>query len=146
MVVREAIDALAPISTAKKLRISAAIDAAPLNCWGDPVRLQQIVNNLLTNACKFSFAGAEVRVAATRDAEHAQVTVADTGMGIPPEFMPHIFEPFRQAEGSQAAANDGLGLGLAIARHLVELHGGTIEAASPGTNRGAVFTVKIPLL
>jgi signal transduction histidine kinase len=146
MVVREAIDAFLPVFTAKNLRISAVIDAAPLNCWGDPVRLRQVLNNLLTNACRFSFDDAEVTVTATRNAEQAQVTVADTGMGIPPEFMPHIFDAFRQAEGLEAIASDGLGLGLAIARHLVELHGGTITASSPGVNCGAVFSVKIPLL
>jgi signal transduction histidine kinase len=146
VVAREAIEALEPVSSAKNLRITAVVDPVPLECWGDAVRLQQVVYNLLTNACKFSFDGAEVTVTATRNGEHAQLTIADTGMGIPPDFMPNIFEAYRQAEAPNAVANDGLGLGLAIARHLVEMHGGTIQAFSAGTNCGATFTVKIPLL
>jgi CheY-like chemotaxis protein len=113
---------------------------------GDPVRLQQVVGNLLSNAVKFTPDGGRLQVGLETTATHARITVSDTGAGIDPQFLPYIFERFRQADTTSTRRNKGLGLGLAISRHLVELHGGTIEAASAGEGRGSVFTVTVPLL
>lgn len=112
---------------------------------GDPARLQQVVWNLLTNAVKFTEAGGTVRVTLTVDGGNAVIAVRDTGSGIDPAFMPHMFERFRQADASTSRRHGGLGIGLSIARHLVELHGGTIRAESAGTGRGATFVVMLPL-
>jgi len=132
--------------------------AAPLTIAGDASRLQQIVWNLLSNAVKFTPAGGRVEVqleqsrhddySANSDgpARFVQLTVRDTGRGISPEFLPHVFDYFRQADSTTTRTFGGLGLGLAIVRHLAELHGGTVEAASPGVGQGATFTVKLPLL
>jgi CheY-like chemotaxis protein len=109
------------------------------------VRLQQVIGNLLANAVKFTPDGGRLRVAVDTTGTHARITVTDTGAGINAEFLPYIFERFRQADASSTRRNKGLGLGLAISRHLVELHGGTIEAASPGEGRGSTFTVSVPL-
>jgi CheY-like chemotaxis protein len=111
---------------------------------GDADRLQQVVWNLLSNAIKFTPHGGEVWVGLARHAGHAEISVRDTGQGIAPEFLPHVFDRFRQADGTPTRAHGGLGLGLAIVRHLVELHGGTVEAASAGEGRGATFTVHLP--
>jgi CheY-like chemotaxis protein/anti-sigma regulatory factor (Ser/Thr protein kinase) len=111
----------------------------------DSHRLQQAVLNLLSNAIKFTPADGRVGLTLHCDRTHAILRVVDTGIGIPPEFLSHVFERFRQADGSTTRTHGGLGLGLAIVRHLVELHGGTVEAASEGEGRGAVFTVKLPV-
>jgi PAS domain S-box-containing protein len=113
---------------------------------GDPGRLQQIIWNLLTNAIKFTKDGGSVRMAVTTDATTVTITVTDSGIGIRKDFLPYIFEPFRQAESSTTRAYGGLGLGLSIVRYLVELHGGSITAESEGEGRGAVFTVVLPRL
>jgi PAS domain S-box-containing protein len=113
---------------------------------GDANRLQQIIWNLLTNAIKFTPGGGEVRLEVRQGAESVSLTVTDTGIGIAPEFMPHIFEPFRQAESPSTRIHGGLGLGLSIVRYLVELHGGQITAASDGERKGAAFTVEFPRL
>ncbi len=113
---------------------------------GDPVRLQQVVSNLLTNAVKFTPAGGRVRVTLERDDGTARIVVADTGRGIAPEFLPHVFDRFRQAERTTVHARGGLGLGLAIVQHLVEMQGGAVQAESPGEGRGATFTVTLPLV
>jgi signal transduction histidine kinase len=111
---------------------------------GDPARLQQVVCNLLSNAIKFTPAGGRVDVElALRDGQ-VQISVTDTGQGIKPEFLPHVFERFRQEDGSIIRRQGGLGLGLAIVRHLVELHSGTVEAHSDGEGRGARFIVRLP--
>ena len=101
---------------------------------GDPSRLQQVVWNLLSNAIKFTPRGGHVQVRLARVESHVEISVADTGQGIAAEFMPHVFERFRQADASTSRKYGGLGLGLAIVKHLVELHGGTVEVASPGEN------------
>ncbi|HET7402235.1 MAG TPA: PAS domain S-box protein, partial [Usitatibacter sp.] len=111
----------------------------------DAHRLQQAVLNLLSNAIKFTPADGRVGLTLHCDATHAVVRVVDTGIGIPPEFLPHVFERFRQADGTMARRHGGLGLGLSIARHVVEMHGGTIEASSPGQDLGATFTIRLPL-
>ncbi|WP_413201278.1 ATP-binding protein, partial [Nostoc piscinale] len=112
---------------------------------GDPVRLQQVVWNLLSNAIKFTPANGRIDITLEYTNLQAQIQVSDTGQGISEEFLPYIFERFRQADGSKTRSNPGLGLGLAIVRHLVELHGGTIEAHSPGEGQGATFIVTLPL-
>ncbi len=113
---------------------------------GDAHRLQQVVWNLLSNAIKFTPKGGEVSVVLGRADSHARVVVRDTGQGIAPDFLPHVFERFRQADASSTRSYGGLGLGLGIVRHLVELHGGTVRAESEGENEGATFTVLLPLL
>ncbi|MBM0743903.1 GAF domain-containing protein [Phormidium sp. CLA17] len=113
---------------------------------GDSVRLQQIIWNLLTNAVKFTDAGGQVNIRLSSSDRHAQIQVIDTGKGIHPDFLPHVFEYFRQADSTTTRQFGGLGLGLAIVRHLVELHGGTVQADSVGEGKGATFTVQLPLL
>jgi CheY-like chemotaxis protein/anti-sigma regulatory factor (Ser/Thr protein kinase) len=111
---------------------------------GDPTRLQQIVWNLLTNAVKFTPEGGRVKLRMEGDADNVRITVSDTGKGIEPEFLPFVFDHFRQADPSSARRHGGLGLGLSLVKHLVELHGGTIAATSEGKGRGAAFTVTLP--
>jgi CheY-like chemotaxis protein len=112
---------------------------------GDPNRLRQVIWNLLSNAIKFTQRGGSVNIKLDCVESTARLTVSDTGEGISPEFLPYVFDRFRQAEGSISRKQGGLGLGLAVVRHLVELHGGTISAESQGPGRGAVFTVALPL-
>jgi signal transduction histidine kinase/ActR/RegA family two-component response regulator len=139
-----AIETVMPAATAKhiKLHLSAVPESAePVP--GDTIRLQQVVLNLLSNAIKFTPEGGRVDVVLKRDASGMQIAVADTGEGIAPEFLPHVFDRFRQADAATTRTHSGLGLGLAIVRELVELHGGTVEAESAGIGRGATFTVTI---
>ena len=118
----------------------------PTEVVGDPVRLQQVVSNLLTNAIKFTPAGGRVGVRLERDEAVARIVVEDSGRGISAEFLPHVFDRFRQAERTTVHARGGLGLGLAIVHHLVELHQGTVQVESPGEGKGATFTVTLPLV
>jgi CheY-like chemotaxis protein len=111
---------------------------------GDPDRLQQVFWNLISNAVKFTPERGRVDVRLARVGQYIEVTVSDTGMGISEQFLPHVFERFRQSDSSTTRAHGGLGLGLAIVRHLVEMHGGTVSAASGGEGRGAEFTVRLP--
>jgi PAS domain S-box-containing protein len=127
---------------AKAIRVETKLDAA--NFLGDAARLQQVMWNLLSNAVKFTPTGGRVQVKLENNGAHARITVSDTGQGISREFLPHVFERFRQAETTSTRAHGGLGLGLAIVRHLVELHGGTVQAESPGLGYGATFTVTLP--
>lgn len=113
---------------------------------GDASRLQQVVWNLLSNAIKFTPSGGRVEVQLKRLGSEACMTVSDTGKGIPADFLPYVFDYFRQADATTTRKIGGLGLGLAIARHLVELHGGTVQANSPGEGQGATFTIRLPLL
>jgi PAS domain S-box-containing protein len=145
-VLEAAVEAAQPDVEAKRLRLDVSIPPRPLTVSGDPVRLQQVVGNLLSNAAKFTPDGGRLRVVLETTATHARITVSDTGAGISAEFLPFIFERFRQADTTSTRRNKGLGLGLAISRHLIELHGGTIEASSPGEGQGSVFTVTVPLL
>jgi PAS domain S-box-containing protein len=145
-IVRSAMDAIAPAADAKGVRIETVLDphAAPIS--GDPERLQQILWNLLSNAVKFTSRGGRVQVRLERVNSHVEVSVSDTGIGISPDFLPHVFERFRQADSGIARGRGGLGLGLSIARQLTEMHGGTIEVSSGGVGKGATFRVKIPLM
>jgi PAS domain S-box-containing protein len=125
------------------LEREVAADVAPVS--GDPNRLQQVVWNLLSNALKFTPPGGRVLVRVGRTAEHAEIAVVDSGVGIAPDFMPHVFERFRQADSSTTRKHGGLGLGLAIVKQLTELHGGTVRAESDGEGQGATFVVRLPL-
>jgi PAS domain S-box-containing protein len=143
-VVESSIDVMRPAATAKRIRITTSFAAPQLYVVGDPDRLQQVVWNLLSNAIKFSGEEGDVDVRLERGEHHARIVVRDRGKGIGPPFLPYVFDRFRQADSSTTRHHGGLGLGLAIVRHLVELHGGTVEAESPGEGRGATFTVHLP--
>jgi signal transduction histidine kinase/ActR/RegA family two-component response regulator len=145
-VIEAAIDTVRPAADAKNIRLQSVLDPAAGPVLGDSERLQQIVWNLLTNAIKFTPKQGRVQVGLQRINSHIEIVVADTGQGISAEFLPHVFERFRQADGSITRSFGGLGLGLAIVRQLVELHGGTVHAQSPGEGQGATFTVKLPLM
>ncbi|EGC99730.1 multi-sensor hybrid histidine kinase, partial [Burkholderia sp. TJI49] len=111
---------------------------------GDAERLRQMLSNLVSNALKFTPGGGEVTVKIARDGAHATLTVSDTGQGIAPEFAPYVFDMFRRADDSPASPRRGLGLGLSIVRHIVQLHGGTVVVESAGRNRGTTFVVTLP--
>ena len=145
-VVQAAIDVMRPAAEARGIRLQAVLDSEAGRVSGDPARLQQVVWNLLSNAIKFTAKGGRVQVVLERVNSHVEIAVSDTGQGIAAEFLPHMFERFQQYERGPSRAHGGLGLGLAIVRHIVELHGGTVHAESPGVGRGAVFTVKLPLI
>jgi len=144
-VLDEAIDTLLPALTAKAIQFTARIDPDMEPLFADPVRLQQIVWNLLSNAIKFTPEGGTVELRASRGTAHVEIAVSDTGAGIAPEFLPFVFDRFRQAEGGTRRRFGGLGLGLAIVRHLTELHGGIVTADSAGEGRGSTFRVLLPL-
>ncbi len=130
---------------AKSIRLDVQCDPAVGVIAGDADRLQQVVWNLLSNAVKFTPAGGTVEVRLERQDREIQLTVADTGIGIAPDFLPYVFERFSQADSTSTRYYEGLGLGLAIVRHIVEMHGGTVKAASPGPDQGATFTVCLPV-
>ncbi|HJQ39278.1 MAG TPA: ATP-binding protein [Thermoanaerobaculia bacterium] len=144
-IVRSAVQTLQLAADAKGISFDVSLSEERAAVNGDPTRLQQIVWNLLSNAIKFTDAGAHVSVGLTRDSELARITVRDEGKGISPEFLPHVFEAFRQADGASTRKHGGLGLGLAIVKYLTELHGGSVIAHSAGEGRGATFTVTLPL-
>jgi PAS domain S-box-containing protein len=144
-VIQAAVDAVLPAAEAKEVRLQALLDPKTGSVTGDPDRLQQVVWNLLTNSVKFTAKGGRVQVSLQRMASHAEITVSDTGSGISPEFLPFVFDRFRQADASSTRAHGGLGLGLSIARHLTELHGGTVSAYSPGEDQGSTFVIRLPL-
>ncbi|HEV8311292.1 MAG TPA: ATP-binding protein, partial [Methylomirabilota bacterium] len=145
-VITAAVDAARPAADEKGLQLDAVLDAATGSVFGDAHRLQQVVANLLSNAIKFTPAPGRVEVHLRAVGAEAEITVSDTGQGIPADFLPYVFERFRQADVTTTRAHAGLGLGLAIVRHLVELHGGRVKAESPGGGAGASFTVSLPLL
>src|SRR5712692_628173 len=140
-----ALEAVRPAADAKAVRLEAHADPAAGPVAGDTDRLQQVVWNLLSNAIKFTPRNGRVQVRLARIDSHVELRIEDTGIGIGPEFMPHVFELFRQRDGSPSRQHGGLGLGLALVKHLVELHGGSVECASPGEGLGAVFSVRLPL-
>jgi len=152
-VIEAAIDTVKPAAEAKDIQIAATIHASVGKVLGDPNRLQQIIWNLLSNAVKFTPKGGRVEVQLSQEflpqpdaTPLVQIRVTDTGKGIPANFLPYVFERFLQADNSITRSYGGLGLGLAIVRHLVELHGGTVKAESPGEGQGATFIVQLPLL
>ncbi|HJT66674.1 MAG TPA: PAS domain S-box protein [Pyrinomonadaceae bacterium] len=144
-VVNAALDAVRPAFDAKQIKVKTNYQEGLKIVAGDPDRLQQVVWNLLSNASKFTPAGGSVGISIRQDQNYAQIEISDTGPGIAAEFLPHVFERFRQADGSTTRTHGGLGLGLAIVRHLVELHGGLIFAENGTVRSGAVFTVRLPL-
>jgi signal transduction histidine kinase/CheY-like chemotaxis protein len=143
-VVQDALATIAPAADAKGVRIETAIDPTAGPVSADPDRLHQVMWNLLSNAVKFTPLGGRVHVAVDRIDTHVDLVVQDSGIGIAPEFLPHVFERFRQADSRFTRTHNGLGLGLAITRHLVELHGGTINASSDGEGKGARFRIRLP--
>jgi CheY-like chemotaxis protein len=148
-IVRNAIETVQFAAQAKRIQV-VVNDSVALPVTGDRDRLQQVFWNLLNNTIKFTPADGQVIVNLSVDVDedtthYAQVCVIDNGVGIPPEFLPYVFDRFRQADGSETRKYGGLGLGLSIVKHLVELHGGTITAESPGIGQGATFTVRLPL-
>ena len=144
-VVRTAVESVKLSANSKDIVLRVALDSSTRYVLGDASRLQQVVWNLLSNAIKFTPAGGNVDIAFVIHESQARITVADTGEGIRKEFLPHVFERFRQADGASTRVHGGLGLGLALVRHLVELHGGTVAARSDGKGCGAVFIIELPL-
>jgi len=140
-----AVEAVRPAAEAKGIGIRKVLDLAAGPVTGDPGRLQQVMVNLLTNAVKFTPERGRVEVGLQRRGEQAEITVADTGIGIAASFLPHVFDRFRQADASIHGRYGGLGLGLAIVKHLAEAHGGSVTAQSPGEGCGATFILRLPL-
>jgi signal transduction histidine kinase len=145
-IVEAAVEAVRPAAEAKGLSLRTALDDSVGPVLGDAARLQQAFYNLVANAVKFTPRGGAVRVRLDHDGEAARLVVEDDGQGIRAEFLPHVFDRFRQADGSATRAHGGLGIGLSIARDLISLHGGTLEAHSEGEHRGAAFEVSLPLV
>jgi CheY-like chemotaxis protein len=145
VVVETALDAIRPAAEAKNIRLQSVLDPRAGSITGDPDRMQQVVWNLLMNAVKFTPRGGRVQTNLQRVSSHVEIVVSDTGLGIAPDILPLIFERFRQADSSSTRLHSGLGLGLALVKHLVELHGGTVAAQSAGEGKGATFVVKLPL-
>lgn len=139
-----AIDTVRPAADAKNIRIEKFYAADVGTIAGDPARLQQVIWNLLSNAIKFTPSGGTVTIELAQHAGQVQIAVRDTGVGIRPEFITHVFERFRQADASTTRRHGGLGLGLSIVKHLIEQHGGTVRADSPGEGQGASFTIELP--
>ncbi|HYH45616.1 MAG TPA: GAF domain-containing protein [Thermoanaerobaculia bacterium] len=145
-VIHAAVDTLRPAADARGIRVHMVLDFGAGQVWGDPVRLQQVAWNLLSNAIKFTPKGGSVQVQLARVNSHLELVVSDTGPGIDAEFLPFVFDRFRQADATITRKHGGLGLGLAIVRHLVELHGGIVEAGNRTDRSGAVVAVKLPLM
>ena len=145
-VIKNAINVVRPTADAKGIKIDARLDATTARVSADANRLQQVIWNLLSNAVKFTPGGGRVTVSLSQVGSNVNIAVSDTGQGISREFMPYVFDRFRQADSTTTRHHGGLGLGLAIARHLVEIHGGTIEAESAGEGHGATFTIKLPVI
>jgi CheY-like chemotaxis protein len=144
-IVTAAVGSVRLAAQARRIRLEVVLDHHACQVSGDPHRLQQVVWNLLSNAIKFTPFDGRVQVALSRTESIVAVKVSDTGRGITPEFLPYVFDRFRQADAGTARQHSGLGLGLAIVRHLVEMHGGTVQAESDGENRGSTFTVRLPV-
>jgi signal transduction histidine kinase len=146
VVVKAAIDTVLAMAASRKIDLSIRLEGATLVTLGEPVRLQQIAWNLVSNAIKFTDPGGKVTVITESDGLEARLTVSDTGIGIEPDFLPHVFDRFRQADGSTSRRHGGLGLGLAIADALAKMHGGRLEAQSEGVGKGSSFTFRIGLV
>jgi signal transduction histidine kinase/DNA-binding response OmpR family regulator len=144
-IIESALDVVRPAAEAKGITLSSDYDSAAQTIICDSHRLKQMIWNLLTNAVKFTPTGGEVKIAIEQNNDTIHIIVSDSGQGISPDFLPFVFERFRQADGSSTRIHNGLGLGLAIVRHLAELHGGSVWAASDGISEGATFTITLPL-
>lgn len=144
-VIDAAIASARPAAEAKQIQIETMIDRKAILVWGDAVRLQQVVWNLISNAVKFTPRDGRITIQLERDDTHTRILVKDTGQGIDPEFLPYVFDRFRQEDSTSTRSHSGLGLGLAIVRHLVEMHGGQVRADSEGVGRGATFTLELPI-
>jgi PAS domain S-box-containing protein len=145
-IIATVVEGLRPAADARNINLQAALDSRISPISGDPDRLQQIIWNLLTNSIKFTPKGGRVQLWFERIESHVEITITDTGQGITPDLLPHVFERFRQCDSSSTRRERGLGLGLSIVRQLVELHGGTVTAESPGEGEGTTFKVIFPLL
>jgi signal transduction histidine kinase len=143
-IVEGAIESVRPSADARRVQLRTAMTDGSARILCDPARMQQVIWNLVTNAIKFTPEGGTVRVQVDVAGPTVSIEVSDSGVGIDPDFLPHVFDRFRQQDGASTRAHGGLGLGLSIVRHLVELHGGTVEARSAGPGRGATFTVRVP--
>jgi len=146
LVVESAVDSSRPLIEARKHSLQIGLPEAPLNVEGDPTRLSQVVLNLLNNAAKYTPEGGEIRLTVEREGEEVLVRVRDTGLGIPADLLPRVFDLFTQGDRSLDRAEGGLGIGLTLVRRLVELHGGSVEAHSAGPGCGSEFIVRLPLL
>jgi CheY-like chemotaxis protein len=144
-VIEASVESVRPTAEAREIRLQLALDPRPGVVLGDPERLQQVLWNLLSNAIKFTPKGGQVQVSLERGSAHVDVAVSDDGLGIDAPLLPRLFERFWQADTGTSRRQGGLGLGLAIVRHIVELHGGTVSAESAGLGRGATFRVSLPL-
>jgi PAS domain S-box-containing protein len=145
-IIEAALDTVRPALEAKNIRLTTGYDLVAGSVVADPDRLQQIVWNLVSNAAKFTPENGQIEVTTGKVENYAEITVRDSGMGISPEFLPYVFDRFRQAEGGTNRKYGGLGLGLAVVRHLVELHGGNVSVHSEGVGKGAIFVVRLPLV
>src|SRR5688572_3701044 len=144
-VIEAAVDAVQPAAAAKAIRVQTMLDPRAGATSGDPARLQQVVWNLVMNAVKFTPKGGRVQVQLQRVNSHVEIVVSDTGQGIAPDLLPVIFDRFIQADSSSTRGHGGLGIGLALVKHLVELHGGSVSAQSSGEGQGATFIVRLPV-
>lgn len=144
-VIEVAIDTIRPTAAAKDIQISLSLNPGVNTVLGDADRLQQVILNLISNAIKFTPNGGHIEVQLVKAGHYVEIAISDSGQGISAEFLPHVFERFRQVDGSTTRRHGGLGLGLAIVRHLVELHGGFVRAFSPGLGLGSVFTINLPI-
>lgn len=145
-IIEATVETVRPAATAKEIELDVALDTGVSEVSGDPDRLQQLIWNLLSNAIKFTPKQGKVGVRLSENGSQAEIVVQDTGAGINPDFIPHVFDRFRQADSSSARKYGGLGLGLAIVRHLTELHGGTVHVESEGEGKGSTFKVTLPIL
>ena len=145
-VIEAALESIRPTAQAKAVRLESFLETVEAVIYGDVDRLRQVIWNLLSNAVKFTPTNGSVQVRLLCTTSHAVITVSDSGQGIKSDFLPRVFDRFSQADGSSTRTHGGLGLGLAIVRHLVEIHGGTVRAESPGEDRGATFLVSLPLM
>lgn len=144
-IIHAAVETVRQSAENKELQLTVQVQTLAAPVIGDTNRLQQIIWNLLTNAIKFTPAGGQIKVQATQTGAYAEVVIQDSGQGIAPVFLPHVFDPFRQEDAKPSRKQSGLGLGLSIVRQLVEMHGGTINAYSDGLDQGARFTIRLPL-
>jgi signal transduction histidine kinase len=144
--IESAVESIRPLAEARNIRLETSLLSTGVRVFGDPDRLLQMASNVLSNAIKFTPPGGIVQVSLLRQNSFLKFTVSDTGEGIDPSFLPHVFDRFRQGNSTSTRKHGGLGLGLAIVRHILELHGGTIRAESPGSSQGATFVVELPVL